>query len=150
ESNLRHTIEVFTEEKKPIYAHGVSDQPWLEVSRAKLNGRVASITLTVPSVPDRPGETLKARVKIQSNGNQKFVVPVTLHIGHNLDFTSPQREPEPVPLLIPEVIEEDEPAELPVATAAPAPSPPPPMPAYRPRRSQAKSSWAHVIPAGLL
>src|SRR5207245_1464748 len=49
DSNLRHTLEVFTEEKKPIYASGVSDQPWLEVSRVKLKGRIAQLMLTVPS-----------------------------------------------------------------------------------------------------
>ena len=51
QQNVRFTLEVKTDEKKPVYAHGTSNQPWLEVSRAKLNGRVASINLTVPSVP---------------------------------------------------------------------------------------------------
>ena len=88
DQNLRHVLEVKTEEKRPVYAHGSSNQPWLEVSRAKLNGRVAQITLTVPQVPDRAGETLTAKVTVQSNGTQKFVVPVTLTIGDNLDFTS--------------------------------------------------------------
>src|SRR5262245_14348969 len=149
DSNLRHTLEIFTDEKKPIYAHGVSDQPWLEVSRAKLNGRVAQVTLTVPSVPDRPGETLKARVKIQSNGNQKFVVPVTLHIGHNLDFSAP--EPVLAAILEPEPIE-DAPANLPVAVApAPVLEPAPaPILVPRVRRSQGKPKWAHAVPAVLL
>src|SRR5262249_47872606 len=148
DSNLRFTLEVFTEEKKPIYAHAVSDQPWLEVSRPRLKGRNAQLMLTVPSVPDRPGETLKARLKVQSNGNQKFVVPVTLYLAPTLDFTAP--EPVPVPLLIPEVIEEA-PASLPVAVAASELAAiPPPVLMSRPRRSRGSPNWAHAVPAALL
>jgi hypothetical protein len=87
QQNVTFTLEVKTDEKKPVYAHGKSNQPWLEVGRAKLNGRVATISLTVPSVPDRPGETLTAKVAVQANGNQRFVIPVTLQIGNSLDFT---------------------------------------------------------------
>ena len=53
---LRYIIEVKTEEKKPIYAHGTSNQPWLEVGRPKINGRVAAVPLSVPSVPNKPGQ----------------------------------------------------------------------------------------------
>ena len=76
---LTATIEVKTQEKRPVYAHGVSDQAWLTASRAKLNGRTASIDLTVV-VPDSPGEELTARLTVQSNGKQRFVVPVKLKI----------------------------------------------------------------------
>jgi hypothetical protein len=169
DDHLRFTLEVFTEERKPIYAHAVSDQPWLEISRVKLKGRSAHLTLRVPSVPNRPGETLLARVKIQSNGNQKFVVPVTLHIAHNFDFTAPAPPPpppppppapDPLPLDIPELIEEA-PAALPVAVTLSAPPPPPrpapvpapvrvPVLAAPPQRSRGKPNWAHAVPAGLL
>ena len=43
DQNIRHVLEIKTEEKRPVYAHGASNQPWIEVSRAKLNGRVAVI-----------------------------------------------------------------------------------------------------------
>jgi hypothetical protein len=78
---LRHTLEVKSQEKRPVFAHGFSDQPWLVVERAQLNGRTAVIGVSIPSVPDRPGEVLQAKVTITSNGNQRFVVPVTLTIG---------------------------------------------------------------------
>ena len=81
---LRHVLEVRTQEKRPVWAHAVSDQPWLEVGRAQPNGRSATIPLVVPSVPARPGETLRARVIVTANGNQHFVVPVTLTIGAGL------------------------------------------------------------------
>ena len=92
--SLRHSLKVETQEKRPVYAHGTSNQPWLEVSRAKLNGRTANINVSIPAVPNRPGETLTAQLVVQSNGNQRFVVPVTLKIsgepnGAVLDFTQP-------------------------------------------------------------
>jgi hypothetical protein len=88
-TSLHHTLTVSTQENRPVYAHARSDQPWLEVSRARLNGRSAAIALVVSAVPDREGETLKARVLITSNGNQRFVVPVTLTIGGDLHFGQP-------------------------------------------------------------
>src|SRR5262249_40402300 len=77
---LRHGPELKAEEKRPIYAHGKSDQPWLEVGRARLNGRTAKIPLVVPAVPDKEGEALEAHVKITANGSQRFVVPVSLSV----------------------------------------------------------------------
>jgi hypothetical protein len=83
---LTYSIEVKSQEKRPVYAHATSNEPWLEVGRAKLNGRTAAINLSVPSVPHKDGETLKAKLIVQSNGNQRFVVPVTLQIGGSLVF----------------------------------------------------------------
>ncbi len=85
---LRYTLQVKSKEKRPVYAHAVSNQPWLEAGRAKLNGRLASIDLTVPAVPDKEGETLNARLIVQSNGSQRFVLPVTLQIGSNFNFVN--------------------------------------------------------------
>ncbi len=85
-ASVRHVLEIRSEEKRPVYAHASSSASWLEVGRAKLNGRVASIPILVPNVPDRAGETLTAKVTVQANGNQRFVVPVTLIIGGNFNF----------------------------------------------------------------
>jgi hypothetical protein len=78
---LRHSLEVKSQEKRPVFAHGTSDQPWIVVERAQLNGRTAIIPVSIPRVPDRPGEVLQGKVTVTSNGNQRFVVPVTLNIG---------------------------------------------------------------------
>ena len=78
---VQHQIEVKSEEKRPVYAHATSDQPWLEVGRARLAGRIASIPLRVSNAPGRNGETLHAKLTVTSNGNQRFVIPVTLKIG---------------------------------------------------------------------
>ena len=90
---LRHMIEVKTEEKRPVYAHAVSDEPWLEVGRAKLTGRTATISLAVPTVPNRPGQKLTAKLTVQSNGNQRFVIPVTLQVGGAMSFAPPEPPP---------------------------------------------------------
>lgn len=78
---LQHKLEVRASVNRPVWAHSISDQAWLEASRAKLDGRVATVPLLIRSVPDRPGETLQAQVTITCNGNQKFVVPVLLEIA---------------------------------------------------------------------
>src|SRR5207302_7825114 len=70
-----------TQEKRPVFAHATCDQPWLDVGRAKLNGRFATIPVQVPSVPNRPGETLQATVHVTANGNQRFQVPLTLSVA---------------------------------------------------------------------
>ncbi|MBY0524344.1 MAG: hypothetical protein K2R98_13140 [Gemmataceae bacterium] len=85
-ATLRESLEIKAQEKRPVYAHATADQPWLEVGRARLNGRVATIPLTVSNVPARDGETLKAKVTITANGNQRFVIPVTLTIGGSFNF----------------------------------------------------------------
>jgi hypothetical protein len=78
---LRSSLQVVTQERRPVFAHAVSDQSWLKVNEVALNGRIATVHLRVPDVPDRPGETLHARLSITSNGRQRFVVPVSLSVS---------------------------------------------------------------------
>ena len=61
---LQHKIEVKTQERRPVWANGISDQPWLQVGRAKLEGNTATLPLLIRSVPDQPGETLQAEVTV--------------------------------------------------------------------------------------
>ena len=75
-----HTLDVEAVEKRPIFASAVSDQPWLRVSKIDLDGRTAHVRLAVEPVPDRPGESLQANLTVRANGNQRFVVPVSLRI----------------------------------------------------------------------
>jgi len=78
---LQTTIEVSTQERKVVYAHAVCDQPWVACTKVKLLGRRAKLTIAVPRVPNRPGETLQAKVTVYGNGSQKFVVPLALTVG---------------------------------------------------------------------
>ncbi|HTU20525.1 MAG TPA: hypothetical protein VMG10_20860 [Gemmataceae bacterium] len=142
---LTYSIEIKTQEKRPVYAHATSNEPWLEVGRAKLNGRVATINLSVPSVPNKEGETLDAKLIVQSNGNQRFVVPVSLQIGNSLAFG----DSAPAPVL-------DAPSSpVEEITSAPVIAPPTVTAKgsgeYRRRRSVKQSpSWIHLVPAALL
>ena len=86
---LQATLELKAQEKRPVYGHAVCDQPWLEVNRAVLSGRNATLKVVVPRVPKRPGEELEATVTVTANGNQKFKVPVYLHIGGTASKTIP-------------------------------------------------------------
>jgi hypothetical protein len=155
---LQHAIEVKTDEKRAVHAYGESDQPWVEVGRARLSGRVATVPLVLPSVPNRPGETLTGKVTVYGNGNQRFVIPITLHVGSasQFDFAAPVPMLELVPGLVPV----DAPMVLPVE--APAPSPvtpmapaavfvPPQEPIYVPRRHRGSgSNFKHMLAAMLL
>jgi hypothetical protein len=171
---LQHMLEVRTPEKRPIWAWGVSDQPWLDVGRANLNGRIATLPINVPSVPQRPGETLQATVNVTANGNQRFAVPVSLTItGAASPFAFEATPVEAMPVaavpvaavpvaavpLTAEIVQAvpvtAEPfafsaAPAPTATAVPFPSAAPaPVIVARPRR-QANPVWWHLLPAGLL
>lgn len=152
---LRHKIEVKTLEKRPVYAHAISDQPWLEVGKPLLNGRTATISLTVPRIPDKPGERLTAKLKVLANGNQRFMVPVTLAIGASLDFTSPSApapaaEVSDFPLAEASdfpLAEEEEEKKAPEPTAKRPEAPPPPPP----RRTMGDFKVGiHAVPAAVL
>jgi hypothetical protein len=84
---LEHELRVETQEKRPVYAHAVSDQPWLRIGPIALEGRSATIPLEVPAVPPRPGEHLQGRVTVTANGNQRFWVSVLLSVGERLAAT---------------------------------------------------------------
>ena len=92
--SLEHLLEVKSQEKRPVYAHAASDQSWLEVGPVQLNGRIAVIPLRVPVVPEGAGETLTAKILVQANGNQRFLVPVTLTVEESLRFDVPRRTDE--------------------------------------------------------
>jgi hypothetical protein len=77
---VRSSVQVTSPEKRPVYAHAVSDQPWLTVNDVALEGRMATVNLRVPEVPNCPGEVLRAKLTITANGRQKFVVPVSLTV----------------------------------------------------------------------
>jgi hypothetical protein len=76
---IQHRLKVSTPEKRPVFAHGWSDQPWLTVGQPQFQGPLVRLPLEV-TVPPRPGAVLEARVTVRANGNQGFVVPVTLQI----------------------------------------------------------------------
>jgi hypothetical protein len=77
---IGHTLRATTEESRPVFASAVSDRLWLTVGKVDMKGRRADIPLLIRSIPDSPGETLTAQVTVQANGDQRFVVAVTLAV----------------------------------------------------------------------
>jgi hypothetical protein len=77
---LMQTLRVETIENRPIYAHAQSDRSWIKIGRVAIEGRSASIPVSIPSVPNFPGEILTGQVTVTANGNQRFMVPLTLSV----------------------------------------------------------------------
>ncbi|HKI35974.1 MAG TPA: hypothetical protein VKA46_29225 [Gemmataceae bacterium] len=99
---VSHILRAQTEENRPVFAHAVSDRSWLIVGRIELKGRVALIPLSVRAIPDAPGQTLSAKVTVQANGNQRFVVPVTLTVRGTKSAGRGRTAPEEfVPVVLP-------------------------------------------------
>jgi hypothetical protein len=141
---LQYALEVKCQEKRPVYAYGVSDQPWLKVGRANLQGRLALIPLVVPGVPDRPGETLQAEVLLTANGNQRFPVSVALSIierssRNRAERARPAKDPKGIPVSTPW-----QPPPVPLPVAQPAS----PNEENRPARPRRRS--IHLLPVWLL
>jgi hypothetical protein len=135
---LRESVELSTQDKRHVWANASSDVPWLEIGRPKLNGRSATIPLAIPSVPNKPGQVITAHVTVVGNGNQKFVIPVTLRIGESFDFGRNAVAEAPVAAVVP------------AREAEPFVPPPSSMPpSYRQYRRKNNSFW-HAIPAALL
>jgi hypothetical protein len=159
---LDYVLQVATPEKRPVYAHGVSDQPWLKVGRANLQGRTATLPLVVPEVPDRPGERLQAQVTVIANGNQRFPVAVSLTVERRAVPPRPQAVLEVLPAAAPAAL----PVATPVATAAMAIPLGLPAERKRPRRERDGDErarpaqavplrggaplWLHLAPVGAL
>lgn len=78
---LEHVLILQTQEQRHVFAHATTGVPWLKVGRARLDGKRAYIPLRVPEVPFRPGELLLGKVLVVSNGNQRFVVEISLGVN---------------------------------------------------------------------
>ncbi len=79
-ATLETAVVLQTSERRAVFAHATTAEPWLRIDRAVLGGRTARIPVRVPHVPDRPGEVLRGRVQVTANGNQRFAVEVTLAV----------------------------------------------------------------------
>jgi hypothetical protein len=81
---LTKKVLVRTAESRFVHAEAHSNQDWIKVLPAQPQGN--SITLPLRTeVPPRPGETLDGIVTFLGNGQQRFVVPVTLTIDVKTD-----------------------------------------------------------------
>jgi hypothetical protein len=78
---LEYSILVQAVEKRPVFAHAVSQAPWLRIGRVQLQGQAAQVPLLVPAVPATPGQRLTGKVQVVANGNQRFSVEVGLTVA---------------------------------------------------------------------
>ena len=115
-ASLEDILQVHAQEKRPVFANATTGVPWLQIGRIILDGRTARIPLKVPSVPARPGEQLQGKVRVTSNGNQRFVVAVSLTVAGRMSACA-DRLPAGADLDIYEVV-----PVVPVVTAAEMPS----------------------------
>ncbi len=79
-ARLEHVLRIRAQEKRPVFAHATTGTPWLRIGRISLDGRLATIPVQVPHVPDQPGEQLHGKVQVIANGGQRFLVDVRLSI----------------------------------------------------------------------
>jgi hypothetical protein len=78
--SLEYVLLVQAKEKRPVFAHVVSQPPWLRVGRIQLLGQAAHVPLQVPAVPATPGQRLTGKAVVVANGNQRFTVEVALAV----------------------------------------------------------------------
>ena len=77
---LTKLVTISTEESRLVYAQAWSSQDWIKAGPGKSEGNKVTIPLHI-EVPPRPGETFQADVTVLGNGQQRFVVPVTLAVS---------------------------------------------------------------------
>src|SRR5207302_109793 len=75
----RRTVRVHTDDKRPIFAFGRSLSPWLSVVDSDTHGNVAHVTVEA-NIPATSAGRLETQLEVRANGNQRFRVPVVLHI----------------------------------------------------------------------
>jgi hypothetical protein len=133
---IEHVLVALSQENRAAVAHAVSNQPWLRVDPTIFRGRSAFLPLTVAAIPGRTGETLTAQLSVTANGNQRFVVPVSLTVGSaSRAAPAPRTDRAAVPVAAPAV--------PPPAKASPA----------EPARVRRRAGWPvriALIPAVLL
>src|SRR5207253_482892 len=70
-------VTIHTKDGKPVYAQAWTDQQWITICPNKYLGAKVVIPIEIV-IPSHPGETLEALLTIRGNGQQHFVVPVTV------------------------------------------------------------------------
>jgi hypothetical protein len=150
------TVVLSTQEKKPVFAHAVSDRDWLRVERVQLEGKSATVHLRVPSIPDTGGDLLRANLMIVSNGRQKFTVRVYLQVTARPPvraWVAPEVAGAVTiapyyPYDAPPPRREEAPAVVPVATLAVEPPrrAEPEEPAVELEREPRRNRWAALAP----
>jgi tetratricopeptide (TPR) repeat protein len=76
---LRQSIQLHTDDNRPIFAFGQALSPWLNVVGHATNTNRAVVAVEV-NVPHTAMQRLESQIEVRANGNQRFLVPVVLNI----------------------------------------------------------------------
>lgn len=122
------SIDITTPEKKVVYGWATCDQPWVEVGKTKITGKVATIPITI-RIPSPAPPTLEATLHLVGNGHHRQTIPLNVTVSGGKAGVVIQREEVYESL---EILDDDAPAPKPMPTFTPAPSAytPAPPPAY--------------------
>lgn len=103
-AELCDEIRLHTVEKRPVFASCVTPATWLKVGKPLLEKQMARIPLTIGKVPSFPGQRLQTQAIVTANGNQRFVIDVSLQIRGSADHRTPVPEVAVLPAYQPAAI----------------------------------------------
>ncbi|MBI2805743.1 MAG: hypothetical protein HYX68_12255 [Planctomycetes bacterium] len=72
---LKRTLQVRSDEARPVFAHATTTTSWLVAKPGIVQGNVVTLPLEI-TVPSAPGAAEHGLLRIISNGNQRFDVPI--------------------------------------------------------------------------
>lgn len=104
---LTKTVTVGTDESKPVYAHAWSDHDWIQIGPPRYFGSKVKIDIEVV-IPQSPGQIVQAQVYIQGNGQQQFLVAVSVAVDK--EMPSPAKKPVNASTTDGEAVDEPEPS----------------------------------------
>lgn len=79
--SLAFEIQISTDDKKLVFAHGSAEQSWIKALDPVSDGKTVALKFEIPEVPESPGETLESKIHIVANGGQKFLANVHLLVS---------------------------------------------------------------------
>ncbi|GIW81562.1 MAG: hypothetical protein KatS3mg105_3369 [Gemmatales bacterium] len=72
-------LKLFTKENKPVYARATTNVDWLQPGIPEYLGNKVHIPFEL-TIPDFPKQTVTARIMVEGNGKQQFVVPISVTV----------------------------------------------------------------------
>lgn len=75
------TVQLCTEEKKPVWVAVTSNADWLDIREVDYDKRTATVHLGASRVPARSGQLLEAQVTLTTNGRVRYGVTVRLDVS---------------------------------------------------------------------
>ncbi len=77
------TLNVWTQDRKPVFAHATSDLHWVRFPPPQFQGAEVRLPIEM-EIPQRPGDVLTGKITVVANGNQRFQVPIEVVVDHEM------------------------------------------------------------------